>query len=85
MSVQGAVLELLDDLRRDNSSSYIFVSHDLPVVKALSDRVAVFYQGRLCELGSTSDVYGSVSHPYTEVLLGGGAGARAGLCPHYFG
>jgi peptide/nickel transport system ATP-binding protein len=70
VSVQAAVLELLDDLRRENSTSYIFVSHDLAVVKALSDRVAVLYQGRLCELGSTSDVYGSTSHPYTEVLLG---------------
>ncbi len=70
VSVQAAVLELLDDLRRDNSTSYIFVSHDLAVVKALSDRVAVLYQGRLCELGTTGDVYGSVSHPYTEVLLG---------------
>tara|TARA_R110000851_G_scaffold239284_3_gene392001 strand:+ start:1301 stop:3358 length:2058 start_codon:yes stop_codon:yes gene_type:complete len=70
VSVQAAVLELLDDLRRDKGTSYIFVSHDLAVVKALSDRVAVLYQGRLCELGATSDVYGFVSHPYTEVLLG---------------
>ncbi|MEI4196870.1 ABC transporter ATP-binding protein [Roseovarius sp. E0-M6] len=70
VSVQAAVLELLDDLRRDNDTSYIFVSHDLAVVKALSDRVAVLYQGRLCELGSTQDVYGSVAHPYTEILLG---------------
>jgi peptide/nickel transport system ATP-binding protein len=70
VSVQAAVLELLDDLRRDNKTSYIFVSHDLAVVKALSDRVAVLYQGRLCELGSTQDVYGPTSHPYTEVLLG---------------
>ncbi|MFV1442083.1 oligopeptide/dipeptide ABC transporter ATP-binding protein [Phaeobacter sp. JH20_30] len=70
VSVQAAVLELLDDLRRDKGTSYIFVSHDLAVVKALSDRVAVLYQGRLCELGATSDVYGFISHPYTEVLLG---------------
>lgn len=70
VSVQAAVLELLDDLRRDNDTSYIFVSHDLAVVRALSDRVAVLYQGRLCELGGTQDVYGPVSHPYTEVLLG---------------
>lgn len=70
VSVQAAVLELLDDLRRDNDTSYVFVSHDLAVVKALSDRVAVLYQGRLCELGATGDVYGPVSHPYTEVLLG---------------
>ncbi|MEZ5911687.1 MAG: ABC transporter ATP-binding protein [Paracoccaceae bacterium] len=70
VSVQAAVLELLDDLRRDNDTSYVFVSHDLAVVKALSDRVAVLYQGRLCELGPTDDVYGPVAHPYTEVLLG---------------
>ena len=70
VSVQAAVLELLDDLRRDNKTSYIFVSHDLAVVKSLSDRVAVLYQGRLCELGATQDVYGPTSHPYTEVLLG---------------
>ncbi|WP_425412321.1 oligopeptide/dipeptide ABC transporter ATP-binding protein [Leisingera methylohalidivorans] len=70
VSVQAAVLELLDDLRRDNDTSYIFVSHDLAVVKALSDRVAVLYQGRLCELGPTKDVYGPILHPYTEVLLG---------------
>jgi peptide/nickel transport system ATP-binding protein len=70
VSVQAAVLELLDDLRRDNDTSYVFVSHDLAVVKALSDRVAVLYQGRLCEIGPTDRVYGTVSHPYTEVLLG---------------
>lgn len=70
VSVQAAVLELLDDLRRQNETSYVFVSHDLAVVKALSDRVAVLYQGRLCELGPTNDVYGPISHPYTEVLLG---------------
>ncbi len=70
VSVQAAVLELLDDLRREKGTSYIFVSHDLAVVKALSDRVAVLYQGRLCEIGPTADVYGPVAHPYTEVLLG---------------
>lgn len=70
VSVQAAVLDLLDDLRRDNKTSYIFVSHDLAVVKSLSDSVAVLYQGRLCEIGLTKDVYGAVSHPYTEVLLG---------------
>lgn len=70
VSVQAAVLELLDDLRRDRGTSYIFVSHDLAVVKALSDRVAVLYQGRLCEIGPTAAVYGAVAHPYTEVLLG---------------
>lgn len=70
VSVQAAVLELLNDLKRDKGTTYIFVSHDLAVVRALSDRVAVLYQGRLCEIGPVAEVYSSPSHPYTEVLLG---------------
>jgi peptide/nickel transport system ATP-binding protein len=70
VSVQAAVLELLNDLKRDKGTTYLFVSHDLAVVRALSDRVAVLYQGRLCEIGPAADVYASPSHPYTEVLLG---------------
>jgi len=70
VSVQAAVLDLLDDLRRSQGTTYVFVSHDLAVVRALSDRVAVLYQGRLCEIGPSDQVYGLPSHPYTEVLLG---------------
>ena len=70
VSVQAAVLELLDDLRCENGTSYVFVSHDLAVVRAFADRVAVLYQGRLCEMGPTVAVYGETSHPYTEVLRG---------------
>ena len=70
VSVQAAVLELLNELKREKGTTYLFVSHDLAVVRALSDRVAVLYQGRLCEIGPAADVYASPSHPYTEVLLG---------------
>ncbi len=70
VSVQAAVLDLLDQLRRNRNTAYIFVSHDLAVVRALSDRVAVLYQGRLCEIGPAPAIYGAPSHPYTEVLLG---------------
>ncbi len=70
VSVQAAVLDLLDDLRREKNTTYVFVSHDLAVVRALSDRVAVLYQGRLCEVGPAASVYAAPSHPYTEVLLG---------------
>ena len=70
VSVQAAVLELLNELKQTQRTTYVFVSHDLAVVKALSDRVAVLYQGRLCEIGPTSQVYNRPSHPYTEVLLG---------------
>ena len=70
VSVQAAVLDLLDDLRQQQNTTYVFVSHDLAVVRALSDRVAVLYQGRLCEIGPVSSVYNTPSHPYTEVLMG---------------
>jgi len=70
VSVQAAVLDLLDDLRRQSNTTYVFVSHDLAVVRALADRVAVLYQGRLCEIGPAESVYAKPSHPYTEVLLG---------------
>lgn len=69
VSVQAAVLELLDDLKRSKGTTYIFVSHDLAVVRALSDRVAVLYQGRLCEIGPAERVYDTPSHPYTSALL----------------
>ncbi|MEM9230395.1 MAG: dipeptide ABC transporter ATP-binding protein [Pseudomonadota bacterium] len=70
VSVQAAVLDLLNELKEKQGTTYVFVSHDLAVVKALSDRVAVLYQGRLCEIGKSHHVYSTPSHPYTEVLLG---------------
>jgi len=70
VSVQAAVLELLTELQADRGTTYIFVSHDLAVVRAVADRVAVLYQGRLCEIGPAENVYGQPSHPYTEALLG---------------
>ena len=70
VSVQAAVLHLLTQLQVNHGTTYIFVSHDLAVVRALADRVAVLYQGRLCEMGPSENVYRSPSHPYTEVLLG---------------
>ncbi len=69
VSVQAAMLELLNEFKRMKGTTYVFVSHDLAVVRALSDRVAVLYQGRLCEVGSTEKVYGNQTHPYTTVLL----------------
>ncbi|WP_424946659.1 dipeptide ABC transporter ATP-binding protein [Candidatus Spongiihabitans sp.] len=70
VSVQAAVLELLTELQSDRTTTYIFVSHDLSVVRAVADRVAVLYQGRLCELGPAGKVYDLPAHPYTEALLG---------------
>ncbi len=70
VSVQAAVLDLLDELRAENGTSFVFVSHDLAVVRALSDRVAVLYLGRLCEIGPAEALFANPAHPYTEVLLG---------------
>lgn len=70
VSVQAAVLDLLADLQREQKTTYIFISHDLAVVRAIADRVAVLYQGRLCEVGSVDEIYAPPFHPYTETLLG---------------
>jgi peptide/nickel transport system ATP-binding protein len=70
VSVQAAVLDLLADLQRERSTTYIFIAHDLAVVKAIADRVVVLYQGRLCEVGTVDQIYSPPFHPYTETLLG---------------
>jgi peptide/nickel transport system ATP-binding protein len=69
VSVQAAILNLLADLQRDAGSSYIFISHDLNVVRYLSDRIAVLYLGRLMEVGPAESVFNPPHHPYTEALL----------------
>ncbi len=70
VSVQAAVLDLLYKLKNQQDATYVFIAHDLAVVKAVSDRVAVLYQGRLCEVGPVDDIYQEPHHPYTETLLG---------------
>ena len=69
VSVQAAILNLLAELQRDEGSSYIFISHDLNVVRYLSDRIAVLYLGRLMEVGPAETVFTPPHHPYTEALL----------------
>jgi peptide/nickel transport system ATP-binding protein len=69
VSVQAAILNLLADLQRERRVSYVFISHDLHVVRYLSDRIAVLYLGRIMELGAASAVFDGPQHPYTEALL----------------
>jgi peptide/nickel transport system ATP-binding protein len=69
VSVQAAILNLLADLQRDRGVSYVFISHDLNVVRYLSDRIAVLYVGRLLEIGPAAAVFDGPHHPYTEALL----------------
>jgi peptide/nickel transport system ATP-binding protein len=69
VSVQAAILNLLVDLQRERGVSYVFISHDLQVVRYLSDRIAVLYLGRLLEIGPAAVVFDGPHHPYTEALL----------------
>ena len=69
VSVQAAILNLLTDLQRREDVSYLFISHDLGVVRYLSDRIAVLYLGRIMEVGPADQVFNPPHHPYTEALL----------------
>ena len=69
VSVQAAILNLLVELQAQQQVSYLFISHDLGVVRYVSDRIAVLYLGRLMELGLSETVYEGPHHPYTEALL----------------
>jgi peptide/nickel transport system ATP-binding protein len=69
VSVQAAILNLLVDLQVKEQVTYLFISHDLGLVRYLSDRIAVLYLGRVMELGPAEDVFAGPHHPYTEALL----------------
>ncbi|CAH2394380.1 ABC transporter ATP-binding protein [Mesorhizobium ventifaucium] len=69
VSVQAAILNLLADLQAERNVSYVFISHDLGVVRYLSDRIVVLYLGRIMEMGPSERVFEGPNHPYTEVLL----------------
>jgi oligopeptide transport system ATP-binding protein len=69
LSVQAQVLNLLNDLQKQLQISYVFISHDLSVVRHVADRVAVMYLGRIIETGSTEAVFDRPNHPYTAALM----------------
>ncbi|AZV20841.1 ABC transporter ATP-binding protein [Mesorhizobium sp. M7A.F.Ce.TU.012.03.2.1] len=69
VSVQATVLNLLNDLQRDKDTTYLFISHDLRVVRYMADRIGVLYRGRLVETGSSDQIFKGPNHPYTALLL----------------
>ena len=69
LSIQAQIINLLDELKRNLGLSYLFIAHDLSVVRHLSDRVAIMYLGRIVETGPRDDIFSSFQHPYTEALL----------------
>jgi peptide/nickel transport system ATP-binding protein len=70
VSVQAQILNLLEDLKAKYGITLIFIAHDLAVVKNVSDRVAVMYLGKMCEVASSEALYAKPAHPYTKLLLG---------------
>ena len=69
VSIQAQVINLMRKLQRDNDLTYLFISHDLSVVKYISDRVGVMYLGQLVELADSDELYSNPLHPYTRALL----------------
>lgn len=69
VSIQAQILNLLRDLQKELGLTYLFISHDLGVVRYISDRVCVMFLGRLCEIGGTKELYQSPIHPYTRFLM----------------
>ena len=69
VSIQAQILNLLKDLQEQHDLTYIFISHNMAVMRYMSDRIAVMYAGKLVELGPKTELLNQPRHPYTELLL----------------
>jgi oligopeptide/dipeptide ABC transporter ATP-binding protein len=78
VSIQAQILNLLRNLQRDFNLTYVFISHDLSVIRQIADRIAVMYLGKIVELGDSESIYEHPKHPYTAALLSAVPRATAG-------
>jgi oligopeptide/dipeptide ABC transporter ATP-binding protein len=69
VSVRASVLNLMDDLQEEMGLTYLFISHDLSVVRHISDRIVVMYLGTIVEIAGRDELYARAAHPYTKALL----------------
>jgi peptide/nickel transport system ATP-binding protein len=69
VSIQSQIINLLQELKESHNLTYMFISHDLSVIKYISDRVAVMYLGHIVELTNAKELFANPLHPYTEALL----------------
>lgn len=69
VSIQAQILQLLKQLQKEQNLAYLFISHDLGVIKQISDRIAVLYQGFLVEIGTADEIFNHPQHAYTQKLL----------------
>jgi peptide/nickel transport system ATP-binding protein len=69
VSIRSQILNLLSDLKRERNLTYLFISHDLSVIKYISDRIGVMYLGNLIELAESEELYKNPLHPYTKALI----------------